>query len=69
MSPKQSNFNDRHPELRAGEVWLANVATDGDLVFGNLPYQTKRLGEKAYSSSGMEIADGRPVFVQKEELK
>lgn len=60
-------FNDTHPELRPGEVFLCNVVPR-TLEWRNIPYKTKRLGNQAYDVGGKAIAFA-PVFVQSRELK
>ena len=66
------DFNDKHPELQPGEVWLTNslegFADVGMPDSSGIGFKTKRLGNIAYTKSG-EVAKGySPVFVQKSEL-
>ena len=61
------NFNEKHPELRPGEVWITNeFEHESDAFHVNL--STARRGEVAYSVLGKPIAGGRPVFAQQSEL-
>ena len=64
------SFNDNHPELRHGEVWLTN-GTISD--YAHCRFVTKRFGKQAYSNTGVplrNIADPvlgppfRPIFVE-----
>lgn len=74
MSNKSSKD---HPELREGEVFLTNIEsplrsreerTIGTARFHEIIYQTKRLGEVAYTTSGQVLKGNSPVFVQRQEL-
>jgi hypothetical protein len=67
MNEKKPNFNERHPELQAGEMWLANDV--GSANYERNPhfeygYETARLGEVAYHRDGRRLEGYRPVFVQ-----
>jgi hypothetical protein len=59
------NFNERHPELRQGEVWITNEFEHDSW---QVTLATARRGEVAYSILGKPIAGGRPVFAQQSEL-
>jgi hypothetical protein len=74
------NFNDTHPELQEGEVFLMNLLNfkegDSDFMlredeetYRNLPYRSKRVGTNAYTTKGEPMPDSIPVFVLKSELK
>ena len=67
-----------HPELRRGEVFLTNInwpvpreddPNDPTTDFGEIGYNTKRLGEIAYSSNDIPLPGLRPVFVSRAEFK
>ena len=53
----------KHPELRPGEMWLTN----GNF-FEEYPYKTKRRGKVAYSRSGEEIPSMCPWFISVDEF-
>ncbi|MFH0845944.1 MAG: hypothetical protein V1851_00905 [Patescibacteria group bacterium] len=55
------NFNDEHPELKEGEVFLTN-GTVRD--FHRIKCGSKRLGEKAYNTNGEMVnhLGLRPIF-------
>ena len=55
----------KHPELRNGEVWVTNATIDDyrDLI----GLQTRRMGKQAYDVSGNLIEDYYHVFAQKSE--
>jgi uncharacterized protein (UPF0335 family) len=62
-------FNDIHPELKAGEVFLHNV-TPGTSDWTRIHYKTKRLGKQAYNLYGKALEhNSKPVFVKEEELR
>lgn len=70
------NFNKFHPELRDGEMFLANVPEEpynhgplkGGTAFERIGYETKRLGHQAYKLDGMELPRSmRPVFIKVDE--
>jgi len=67
-----------HPETRAGEVFLGNYLNVGwdnmsaqDRAAGpeGIGYNTKRVGEHAFSKDGRIIPDMIPVFVQQTEIR
>jgi hypothetical protein len=59
------NFNDRHPELREGEVLCTNITDDaeGQKFYERLRWKTKRLGNVAYDIYGNRLEGIRPVFM------
>jgi len=71
------DFNDKHPELLEGEVFLQNVidpehlkldsslAMFGGLDFASIPFSRKRLGRIAYDNHGKILPLARPVFVDR----
>ena len=72
MSAKK--FNDKHPELRPGEIWITNALPgrfmDGREDIASMDWKTKRVGNQAYDSLGKPIdptTGYRPVFIQKSE--
>jgi len=62
----------KHPEQREGEVFYCNVHDREQ--FDKMDFETKRMGETAYSLSGKKIdqivkgGGPFPVFVQESEL-
>lgn len=66
------SFNDTHPELREGEVFLFNASDippypDED-PFVLCRLETKRLGTVAYKKDGTPLLNTRPVFGMKWEV-
>lgn len=61
------NFNQSHPELRQGEIFLMNVFPH---EFNTMPLTTKRLGETCYFVDGQpnDKTSMRPLFVQISEV-
>jgi hypothetical protein len=60
---------ENHPELRKGEVLLANCFTT---KFNDIVYKSKRMGNRAYDINDVPIEgiEGfHPVFVSKKEYK
>lgn len=57
--------NQKHPELKDGELFLSN--TNGDAK--NIPYKSKRFGSVAYDIDGNIIPGSRPIFVLEDEYK
>lgn len=62
------NFNKTHPELREGEIFLANCSESD---FRIMTWQTKRCGRIAYDFHGNKITylGVYPVFIKLEELE
>lgn len=58
-------INKNHPELREGEMLLANVDKH---CYDQMRWKTKRIGEVALSNNGEIIKDIFPVFVMKSEI-
>ncbi len=66
---KKVSYNKNHPERRWGEVFLYNSFVED---FKKINYTTKRMGRKAYKSSGEELSeypDCFPVFIKKWEYE
>lgn len=59
-----SAFNDNHPELQQGEVFVANTANP---EMGSVQWKTKRLGKNAYDFTGKPLNGLYPVFRQENE--
>jgi hypothetical protein len=61
-------FNDEHPELLKGEVFLCNA---NEMLWQDIDLETKRRGKHAYFFHGEELGDKTffPVFVKKSELR
>lgn len=60
------NYNEKHPELQKGEMFLAN-AMDED--FRCIGWKSKRKGNRAYTKNGEVIMYKFPVFIQIEEFE
>ena len=64
------NFNNTHPELKDGEMFIGNVTKS--FYNHNIGWQTKRMGITAYTPDG-EVIFNRlsttlyPTFIQKKE--
>ncbi|MFH0755056.1 MAG: hypothetical protein V1910_00090 [bacterium] len=56
----------KHPELLEGEMWFTNSWPNKD---GEIRYNSKRVGKKAYDKFGKEAQDLVPVFISKEEYE
>ncbi len=66
-----ANFNYSHPELRDGEVFIANVPTSplpNDICWETFELSTKRMGAQAYDSTGKPLTRWKPVFGSKNEV-
>jgi hypothetical protein len=64
------DFNDNHPELRKGEIFLANIYVGynpgiDDQKFGEIKYKSARLGWTSYDVEGNYLSNFQPVFVRK----
>lgn len=62
-----TNFNEKHPELREGEMFLTNC---DKRVYQSISWRSKRKGMTAYTIHGEIIKSSYrffPVFVQKQE--
>ena len=66
MNGHNRNYNETHPELKEGEMFLTNASFD-DYTY--IRWITKRRGIQAYTIDGEELTVLRPVFVQKEEYE
>ncbi|WP_128948286.1 hypothetical protein [Bradyrhizobium nanningense] len=71
MSAIGMGSNDRHPELRSGEIFLRNDADNGFArVKAVLP--SARQGEIGYNIRGKKLDDEaglKPIFVAPDELR
>lgn len=77
-----TNFNENHPELKEGEVFLTNSddrsairdqgCSDKSTNYSVIPFSTKRKGTMSYNIHGKSISstwpDSFPVFVLKSEI-
>jgi hypothetical protein len=63
---KKRDYDEPHPELRAGEIFLTN-STLRDYV--RMAWLTKRSGIQAYSTDGKKISGFMPVFVKRAEFE
>ena len=74
---KVKDFNDKHPELLSGEMFLQNVINPKLLIsreltkdfpaldFENIKFLSKRMGKIAYDEKGNRLTFSRPVFVNR----
>lgn len=65
-----TNFNDTHPELLPGEMWLNNYWPEDRNNRENVwvpQGKTIRFGLTAYGFYGQVVPDAKPVFIQKDE--
>lgn len=60
------SYNETHPELRKGEMFLTNGVLETYVQIG---WKTKRRGRRAYSKKGEPLLEYRPVFVQRSEYE
>jgi hypothetical protein len=61
--------NDKHPELREGEIFLCNERWD---FYNRLPFKSKRKGFYAYDPGGCLVGTGGfghpfPIFVREDD--
>lgn len=71
------SFNDTHPELKEGEVFVTNsflseegvCSQPGDDSHFSLQLNTKRVGHTAYDINGKRIQGAVPVFAKKDEYE
>ena len=66
MIEEKRNYNETHPELREGEMFLTNTTNEDYVKIG---WISKRRGNHAYTIHGTEIKWYAPVFVQKKEYE
>ena len=67
MFEAQRNYNETHPELEEGEMFLFSGV---DETYEPLKWKTKRMGVVAYTSRGVPLAQKyRPIFVQRKEYE
>ena len=59
------SYNDDHPELQTGEVFLTN---ERPAEFNFIEWKTKRMGLVAYDRWGGRVDGSIPVFVQQSEI-
>ena len=60
------NFNDRHPELLEGEIFLGNV---WNIEPFKCYWGTKRYGQQSYDVDGVPLSGYFPLFAQRSELE
>ena len=60
---------ERGPETGTFYPKFKRVKTNSWDDFNELPFKTKRFGEKAYKSDGKLVRGARPVFVKRKELE
>ena len=62
------NFNETHPELLDGEMFLTNIYKyNNELHYYSIGYNTKRKGNIAYTTDGEISKHSFPVFIDKKE--
>lgn len=76
MRSRLGSFNENHPELREGEVFVGNIEM---VHFVQSEHKTKRLGYQAYMRNGTPMRRRKkgeswhsflyPMFVQRSELE
>lgn len=66
MIEEKRNYNERHPELEVGEMFLTNCEWE---VYNSLKWISKRRGGVAYTASGVPRPGYRPVFVLRSEYE
>jgi hypothetical protein len=79
---KKPFFNENHPELQEGEMFLTNIIPDHRILmisaegrlfvpsqnsWESIGWESKRLGDAAYDIYGNPIENYRPVFIKKWE--
>lgn len=66
-------FNQNHPELMEGKMFLANLVhtskTDFNGEFNAVPWKSKRLGNKSFTWDGKPLEQCRPVFMQRSDFE
>lgn len=65
---KNRNYNERHPELKEGEMFLTNFGCD-PYDYTRICWKTKRKGYRAYTINGEYVEDMTPIFVQRKEYE
>ena len=65
MNASTKDFNETHPEMEPGEVFVGNIYHNSDPKWSSLTrtYQSCRPGAKAYTADGKVLKGHRPVFV------
>jgi hypothetical protein len=66
MIGKKRNYNETHPELEEGEMFLTNSVDEN---YTRIRWNTKRRGMQAYTIDGELLTGFIPVFVQKKEYE
>lgn len=65
--PVKKEFNQYHPELRPGEMFLTNESSQE--FFDQIVYKTKRAGNVAYDIYGKPVEGLFPIFAQRSEVE
>jgi hypothetical protein len=61
--PTSKNFNETHPELQEGEVFILNVVPTESLKNWKNPcFESFRIGKFAYDNTGNQILNMFPLF-------
>lgn len=67
MFKEKRNYNETHPELEEGEMFLFSGVSE---TYDPLKWNTKRMGAVAYTSRGAALAHKyRLIFVQRKEYE
>lgn len=66
MIKEKEDYNETHPELSEGEVFLFNGVSK---TYDPLKWDTKRMGAVAYTSRGAVLPKYRPIFAQRKEYE
>lgn len=69
MIHTHKDFNETHPELLPGEVFLTNTKEYPDAFRRISSHKTLRFGRISYTIHGERIRNMRPVFAQKDEVE
>ena len=67
----KNTFNETHPELQVGEMFLTNVTKSFGYINPNynlIGYKSKRKGNVAFTIFGKIINDTYPVFIKISEF-
>ncbi|MBE9592839.1 MAG: hypothetical protein IMF19_05105 [Proteobacteria bacterium] len=66
MIEEKRNYNERHPELEVGEMFLTHCRSEDYIEIG---WISKRMGVVAYTPRGVPLPKYRPVFVLRSEYE
>jgi hypothetical protein len=66
MFIEQRNYNETHPELKEGEMFLFSGVSE---TYDPLKWNTKRMGAVAHTPRGVPLPKYSHVFVQRKEYE